>query len=226
MKRLAVLVLLAIPVAGSRLVAADPVVLPLPTGMARTSPSVAAPVLVNGLPEGTDFARSSFRDRMTSTTVSVPSVEAETGSGPRAWSRLVSWRPCGKSCDAVTLHGKPAWCEECSPIVRRPLPPLPAGLSAGHSAPCAAPRGPDGSCCQKLKEWLCFHYSPVRTPLVPTPKYPALYTYFPTQERAGLCGGDNCAGGKCRLGGAAGCVNCPVPGEGILSGYRLANPER
>lgn len=232
MKRLAVLVLLAAFGTGSRMDAADPG-LPLPTGMAApTSPSVPAPILVGGLPvsEGSDGARASFRDRLGVSTASVPmataAVEVEP-TGPRMWSRIVHWRPCGKSCEPATLHGKPAWCEECAPAVRRPLPALPAGLSTNHACagPACAPAKHNGSCCQKLKDWLCFHYTPVRTPLEPTPKYPALYTYFPTQERAGLCVAGGCATGKCR-GGAESCAPCPVPGEAIAPGFRLANPER
>lgn len=238
MKRLAILVLLAALGTGSRMDAGDRG-LPLPTGMtpptapvhqAPTVPSVPVPVLVGGLPasEGTEWTRASFRERLAVNPVSVPVAEVEA-SGPRISSRLINWRPAAISADSAVMHGKPAWCEECAPSVKRPLPPLPAGLStnqftACNGPACATPRH-TGSCCQKLKDWLCFHYTPVRTPLVPTPKYPALHTYFPTQEHAGIGVGD-CATGKCRHGKSSGCATCPVPGETITTGFRLANPER
>jgi len=234
MKRLATLVLLA--VFGSHLDAADPA-LPLPTGMAPTSPSVPAPVLVDGLPTagGAVWTHTSFRDRLgiSPTVVQTSAVEP---TGPRLWSRMVNWLPSGKSCDRGAWCSRPALCENCAPAVRRPLPPLPAGLSTSHGAkascttPACATEKSTGSCCQKLKDWLCFHYTPVRTPLIPTQKDPALYTYFPTQERPGLCATGNCATGNCATGkcrgGVNGCVPCPTPGEAVAPGFRLANPER
>lgn len=222
MKRIAAMILVA--VFGSQVAAAE---LPLPTGMAPTSPSVPAPVLMGGLPavEGGDWSRTSFRDRLGIGGATESPVMSEAAvAGPRLWNRMLSWRPC-RECALLTA---PVWCEPCAPAVRRPLPPLPAGLSTSNCATgaCSSPEKPSGSCCAKLKDWLCFHYSPVRMPCTPTPKLPALYTYFPTQERAGLCATGHCAtGGMARVGKAACCVPCPVPGEAIAPGFRLANPE-
>lgn len=218
MKRLAMLILLA---AVSHSSAAD---LPLPTGMARTEPSVPAPVLMGGVPAS---APVSFREKLgIGTTYEVPTEEAV--AGPRLWCRMPSWRPCR----ACALFQAPTWCENCAPAVKRPLPPLPAGLSTSQCSTgnCAtAPARASGSCCEKLKNWLCFHYTPVRIPLTPTAKEPALYTYFQTQERAGVCASGNCAAGHCakvRVGRGSGCAPCPAPGEAIVPGYRLANPEK
>lgn len=217
MKRLAILALLA---ALGPVSAAD---IPLPTGMASTEPTVPAPVLLGGVPN----SQVSFRDRLGIGTTYEPTVVEESVAGPRLWNRMLSWRPC-RDC---ALFQAPTWCDNCAPAVRRPLPPLPGGLSAGQCATgqCEAP-AKSGSCCEKLKNWMCFRYTPVRLPLIPTPKDPALYTYFPTQERAGVCAGGNCATGghfgKLRAGCATGaaCVPCPAPGEAIVPGYRLANP--
>lgn len=217
MKRLAILVLFA---ALGPVSAAD---LPLPTGMAPTQPSVPAPVLMGGIPAD---GHVSFRDRLGIGAAEAMPAEA-VPAGPRLWNRMLSWRPC-RDC---ALFQAPTWCETCAPVVKRPLPPLPAGISTGSCATgaCATPAKASGSCCEKLKNWACFHYTPVRIPLTPTPKEPALYTYFPTRERAGLSAGGDCATGHCaklRPGCATGpaCVPCPAPGEALVPGYRLANP--
>jgi hypothetical protein len=211
MKRFAILILLA---AVSRSSAVD---LPLPTGYAPTSPSVPAPSLRGGLP----VEHASFRDKL-----GIGAVEmADASCGPRGCGRSLSWRPFQNSA----LFQTPTWCDNCAPVVKRPLPPLPAGLSSGQCATPAPAAKHDGSCCEKLKNWLCFHYTPVKMPLIPTQKTPALYTYFPTVEGPGY--GAGCADGKCgghsRIGSAAkACVSCPAPGEALLPGYRLANPEK
>jgi hypothetical protein len=130
----------------------------------------------------------------------------------------------------------PAWCENCAPVVRKPLPPLPENLSTIQRVSAVMPaQGPacaDGSCtgksakscCERLKEWACFRYSTVRMPLVPTPRDAALYTYSPFGEEPGACGPGGCPApgkhGKCATG--AGCVSCPTVGETVVPGYRLA----
>ena len=222
MKRLALLVLVSC-LFGSPAGAAD---LPLPTGMAPTAPSVPAPVHMGGLPVGEHV---SFREKLGIGTTDVMPME-EAVAGPRIWTRMLSWRPC-REC---ALFRAPTWCENCAPAVKRPLPPLPAGLSTAHCATgkcaVAAPAAKhDGSCCAKVKEWLCFHYTPVRMPLTPLPRDPSLFNYFPTQERAGMCATGNCTTGACakaRIGTASGCSPCPAPGEAIVPGFRLANPEQ
>jgi hypothetical protein len=230
MKRIAALILIA--VFGSHAAASD---LPLPTGMASTSPSVPAPILSGGLPaaEGGAWSRTSFRERLGVGTTS-EAVIVEEVAGPRTRSGgVLSWRPLRDSA----MFTEQVWCEPCAPNVRKPLPPLPGGLSNRNyttTGSCDAAK-PAGSCCQKLKDWLCFHYTPVRTPLIPTQKQPALYTYFPTQEGPGVCAGGNCATGHCatghhgigklRVGSGPGCVNCPAPGDPIVAGFRLAHPE-
>src|SRR5207245_133873 len=98
-----------------------------------------------------------------------------------------------------TFPGKSRWCTNCAPAVPHPLPPLPAGVgvetrdcgqcATGH---CAAG---DRTCWHKVKDWLCFRYTPVHFPCLPTPKEPALYTYFPCEEGPG-CGSTGCAAGK------------------------------
>ena len=241
MKRLAVLLFLAAILEPSAGLTAGDWAPPLPTGMAApTTPQVPAPVLVDGLPVagGSDWSRTSFRDRLGVAPAHVEVADAKP-TGPRVWTRMTSWMPFGKSAESCEPHdplfAKPKWCEQCAPAVRHPLPQLPAGLSTDRTctsgssaAPSCAPAA-SGSCCQKLKEWLCFHQTPVRFPLIPTPRDPALYTYFPTQERAGACAGGGCAtegGATGRKGrGVGGCVPCPTAGEALLPGYRLANPE-
>jgi len=217
MKRLALLAMLALVSRGS---AAD---IPLPTGMAPTHPSVPAPVVKAGVPVAEGV---SFREMLgVGATDSAPTVEA--AAGPRLWNRMLSWRPC-RDC---ALFATPEWCSNCAPAIKRPLPPLPGGLSSAScsTGQCAAPAKASGSCCEKFKNWLCFHYTPVRMPLIPTQREPALYTYFSTTERAGVCAGGQCATGHCakvRVGSGPGCVPCPAPGEALVPGYRLANPEK
>jgi hypothetical protein len=204
MKRIAILFLLA---AAARTSAAD---LPLPTGYAPTSPSVPAPVFKNG-------TKSEPVSQKTG-------VVAAAASGAACGPRVPSLRPFQNS--AVT---QTTWCENCAPAVKRPLPGLPAGITDGKTAAVAPRSGHDGSCCEKLKNWICFHYTPVHTPHIPTPKQPALWSYFPTVEGPGYGGG--CADGRCGkvIGhaiGAKSCVSCPTSGEAIGPGYRLANPEK
>ena len=238
MKRLAILLLLAaFPGSATRLTAAD-FALPLPTGIAPTSPQVPVPVIVDGLPVavGGDWSRTSFRDRLGIAPTHV--VAAEAVAGPRMLTRVASWMPIGKKNDGSeaqdSWHAKPKWCEQCAPAVRHPLPPLPAGMSAnrGYStAACTstscAPAQASGSCCAKLKDWFCCRPSTVRTPCIPTQKEPATYTYFTPQEGLGVgvgnCATGNCATGKFGHGSGKNCVACPVPGEALVPGYRLAN---
>lgn len=263
MKRLAAAFALTILGAGSFLKAGDGA-LPLPTGMAPTSPSVPAPVIVDGLPASTggDWARTSFRDRLGVTTAAPYVVESKP-AGPRFWSRVSNWRPFksspsgfGEPYDPV-MGKKPTWCENCAPAARQPLPPLPDGISTNRVMPASAmvptgarPGCADGSCgqadkrscCQKIKDWICYRQTPIHFPLIPTPRQPSLVSYFPTPAYAvghygpGINGTGNCATGNCATGncgtnarfsrgvGGASCAACPTPGEAILPGYRLANP--
>ncbi|MBX9581922.1 MAG: hypothetical protein K2X87_16580, partial [Gemmataceae bacterium] len=73
---------------------------------------------------------------------------------------------------------------------------------------------------------LCYRQTPVHLPLIPTERYAPLYTYGTCREGTGY--GAGCAGGTgghAGRAGAAGCAPCPTPGETVLPGYRLANPE-
>ena len=224
MKRLAILLLLAaFPGSAARLAAAD-FALPLPTGIAPTSPQVPVPVIVDGLPVpvGADWSRTSFRDRLG--IAPTQAVAAEAVSGPRMLSQVShdSW------------HAKQKWCEQCEWAVRHPLPPLPAGMSTnrGYSTgSCAstacAPAQASGSCCGKIKDWFCYRPSTVRTPCIPTQKDAAIYTYFTPRQGPGVgvgnCATGNCAAGKFGHGSGGNCVPCPTPGEALVPGYRLAN---
>jgi hypothetical protein len=242
MKRLAIVVMLAFAGPGS-LPAGDGA-LPLPTGMAPTAPQVPAPVLVDGLPvaQGSDWSRTSFRQRLgIGAEMPMPTLDPSP-SGPHIWSRMTSWMPFGKKSGDGTIHdpmiAKTQWCENCAPAVRQPLPPLPVNLStsqpsavdscAVNAAPIAAPSAKSGSCCQKLKDWICYRQTPVHFPRIPSPREPALYRYFPCQERPGLCSTGVCGAGSCAVGDPASvqgsCVACPAPGDAIVPGYRLAAP--
>ena len=223
MKRLAILLVLAcFPGSAARLAAAD-FALPLPTGIAPTSPQVPVPVIVDGLPvaEGSDWSRTSFRDRLG--IAPTHAVATEAAAGPRMLTRVSheSWL------------AKPKWCEQCAPAVRHPLPPLPAGLSTDRACATSssvgsacAPAAASGSCCEKLKDWFCYRPSTVRTPCVPTQKDPAIYTYFTPRQGpgvgAGNCAAGGCATGKAGHGAGANCLPCPTPGDAIVPGYRLA----
>ncbi len=223
MKRLAILLFLAaFPGPATRLAAAD-FALPLPTGIAPTSPQVPVPVIVDGLPvaAGGDWSRTSFRDRLGIAPTQV--VAAEAVAGPRMLAQVShdSWL------------AKPKWCEQCAPAVRHPLPPLPAGMSTnrGYStSSCAstgcAPVQASGSCCAKLKDWFCCRPSTVRTPCIPTQKDAAITGYFTPHVGPGVgvgnCATGNCATAKFGHGSGGNCVPCPTPGEALVPGYRLA----
>jgi hypothetical protein len=88
-----------------------------------------------------------------------------------------------------------------------PVPPLPAGVGGadGRCGPggCAptgcAPgraRGHDGSCWEKLKNWLCYHPTKTELPkLCPTPYYTPLQGMFPCTPGGCGAGCGTCAGG-------------------------------
>ncbi len=244
MKRLAILFLLA---AFCPAVGAENGAMPLPTGMAApTSPQVPVPVIVDGLPtvQGSDWSRTSFRDRLGLTTTPVPVLE-EKSSPLRVWDRVTSWKPFKSSgAEHAAIGARPKWCENCAPAVRHPLPPLPEGLStmqqASYTAPVATPCDNGGcapaagskSCCQKIKDWVCYRPTPVHFPCVPTEKQPGLYTYFPTQQGPGVgCATGNCGAGGCATGKGlkqrttGNCVACPTPAAPVMPGYRLAYPD-
>lgn len=147
--------------------------------------------------------------------------------------------------------GKMRWCSDCAPAVKYPLPPLPAGISGDTRVirtPTAGGTCQDGncgrghtagSCWAKFKNWLCFKQTPLHFPCKPTLRYAPLYTYAPCVEGYGCangmgapaCGPAVATGvakqglGLPPRGVAGGCTPCPTPGEPILPGYRLANPE-
>lgn len=211
MKRLAVFTLLAATAGGA---SADPLPLPLPTGYAPTAPRVPAPVVRGGhvLPA-----------ELLATPTPAAVQPAAFRPGPTLAARDVG-------------RGGNAWCTDCAPAVRHPLPPAPAAGACVGGACAPAARGHSGDCWQQFKDWLCFRQTPVHLGCTPTPRMPPLYTYFPnTTERAGCttgnCGPTGCAPGHPRLGGGfvgAGrtCVDCPQPGETVTPGYRLAWPSR
>ncbi len=202
MKRLELLTLTAAVVWGATAArAADP--LPLPTGLAPTSPRVPAPVLKNG---------------------SVVPLGAAPTAGP---VQPVGFRAPGLVPAGDWTRGANVWCTDCAPAVRYPLPPAPVSCATNSCA-----RGHDGSCWEKFKGWLCFRETPIHLGLTPTPRITPQYTLFPCTERAG-CGDGNCGPGGCatghpRLGGGLvggrGCTTCPTPGESVMPGFRFATP--
>ncbi|HEY2909756.1 MAG TPA: hypothetical protein VGI99_05895 [Gemmataceae bacterium] len=238
---------LALAAATSPLLAGEGA-LPLPTGMAPTAPQVPAPMIVNGLPASpsVDWSQSNFRDRL-----GIPTA-APVQAKPGVWSRMTNWRPFKSSGFAEPydpLARKPQFCENCAPAVRQPLPPLPEGISTNRVVPASAvaPRSSgcaDGSCgvaekrscCQKIKDWICYRQTPIHFPLIPTPRQPSIVSYFPYPDRVlgygpGMNGTGSCTTGNCAANGKTGCgvrggscAACPAPGEAILPNYRLANP--
>jgi hypothetical protein len=254
MKRLAVLTLTAaLAWAGGPLRAADAVPLPLPTGLAPTTPQVPVPVLADGVLVPADGSKVSLRERLGlgAGAVHVAGGTCDDGKcGPRAKGKPGVVRCAGTGEGLV--HAKPQWCTDCAPAVRYPLPPLPAGVGGSEdvrqaggtyatggscSAGGCATQNCDRSCWDKLKGWLCFRQTPVRTPCVPTNRQPPLYTYFSCRENAacgtGACATANPVGCVAATTGhglptrsvAGGCVPCPQPGETVMPGYRLASPE-
>lgn len=225
MKRLAVLALSAGLFGPAHpLRAADPLPLPLPTGVAApTAPQVPAPVLVDGLPvpaDGSIIAGTRLRDRL--------------GAGPVRLVECASEK-CGPKLPGLGLGlfgkkagdgyepydpmpgGKMRWCSDCAPAVKHPLPPLPAGISgdarvvntATPGGNCADGNCADGncghahgSCWARFKNWLCFKQTPLHFPCAPTLRYAPLYTYAPCAE------GYGCANG----------VGAPACGPGVAAG--------
>ncbi|QDU21566.1 hypothetical protein [Urbifossiella limnaea] len=203
MKRLTVLALTATVVWGASFArAADP--LPLPTGLAPTTPRVPAPVLKNG------------------SVVPIAATAAPTAGAVQT----VGFRAAGSVPASDWSRGANVWCSDCAPAVRHPLPPAPVACATGTA------RGHDGSCWEKFKSWLCFRETPIHLGLTPTPRAAPQYTYFPCTERAGCaagnCGPGGCAPGHPRLGGGLiggrACTTCPTPGESVMPGFRFANP--
>lgn len=147
------------------------------------------------------------------------------------------------------------FCDDCTPACRHPLPALPAGLGTRDCAGtrCAGGRV-DGDCWDRFKTWACYRQTPVHLGCVPTPRHVPLWAWFPCTETAG-CGAGQCGPNGCVAGGhaggaapasptapaapavagrgkllpgrgvAGGCQPCPTPGEVVMPGYRLANPE-
>ncbi|MBX9624883.1 MAG: hypothetical protein K2X82_13845, partial [Gemmataceae bacterium] len=89
-----------------------------------------------------------------------------------------------------------------------------------------------------FKRWLCFRNTPVHLTHIPTQRPAPQWTYGVCREGPGCAGkaGAGCADGRCGPGFAAGgkpakgaavagCAPCPAPGEVVMPGYRLANPE-
>ncbi|MDB5311461.1 MAG: hypothetical protein JWO38_5663 [Gemmataceae bacterium] len=235
MKRFAVMALLAgFLWSGNSLPAADPVPLPPPTGMAPTVPQVPVPVLSDGLPiPAADGPRTRVLDRFGC------GVGRKAGcDGDRCCSRLFG-RLMGVSLFKTTevgsepydsYPGKPRWCSDCAPAVRKPLPPLPANVWGGtwdhaggagrvsdggacSTGTCAAGSGGHGvgHCWQKFTGWLCYRQTPFHMPATPNPRMPPTYTYFPCHDRAGY-GTGGCGNAGCRAGGAVGPVGLANPG--------------
>jgi hypothetical protein len=209
MKRLTVLTLAAVWVGGASAGrAAD--VLPLPTGLAPTTPRVPAPVARNGVV-------------VAATGTTAPSAGAVQLAG--FWNRPQAGFAATENCRTPQV-----WCTDCAPAVRHPLPPLPAFAACGTTGAACLPADRDGSCWERFKDWFCFRLTPARLPLTPTPRMTPLYTYFPCNEKAG-CATGNCGpggySGHPRLGGfapARGCTTCPQPAEAVMPGYRFAAP--
>jgi len=222
MKRLAGLILTAgFFCVGGQLRATDTIPDPIPPEIAPTTPQVSAPVMLDGLlvpRTGPSVVATGYFPTFGVRPVAALRLRAEAGDAHRAW------------------------CSDCAPAVRRPLPPPPTGggcdsgiCRVGHVEPAPAAcaggecrTGPSGNCWDRLKTWFCFRPTPIHLPLTPTPRIVPAYTYFPCRETAG------CATGTCGAGGhgprlpgrgAAGCTPCPTPGDAVMPGYRLANPE-
>lgn len=255
MKRLAVLALSAGLFGSTHsLRAADSVPLPLPTGVvAPTAPQVPAPVLVDGLPvpaDGSTMAGTKFRDRLGAGPVRLVGCEGEKcGHKLPSLGLGLFGKKAGDGYEPYDPlpGGKMRWCSDCAPAVKHPLPPLPAGISGDArvvSGPATSGSCADGncghghthgSCWAKFKNWLCFKQTPLHFPCAPTLRYAPLYTYAPCVEGYGCANGVGApacgpVAGKHGLGlpgrgVAGGYTPCPAPGEPILPGYRLANPE-
>jgi hypothetical protein len=164
---------------------------------------------------------------------------------------MVGFSGLSKALTGGGARGPQVWCTDCAPVVPQSLPPAPVGAAAfavkgcadGACAPDRTPvlAGHDGSCLSRIKDWMCFRYTPNRLGFVPTPRFTPFYTYFPCAEKAGVgCASGNCGPGGCGTGPAArvfggagavtsvaagrACKTCPQPGEAVMPGYRLATP--
>lgn len=232
MKRLAILSLAAgFFWSGGGLQAGNPLPQPTTTGIAPTVPQIPAPVLTNGelVQPGGGGIGAQIRDWLGCGPVHVPGVEATPVTGPRlfhGFSGLSLFNRAKKS-DVEPydpFRARRRWCEDCAPVVRHPLPPLPngviqvgweegvpagpaasmpagagyrgAGIGSGCSnGSCAGGSGTSGDCWHRIKAWLCFRQTPVHLPCTPTPRITPFYTYFPCGEHGG-CAANGPAGGK------------------------------
>lgn len=213
--------------------------------MAPTVPQVPAPLLSSGtlVPAGPG-APAGYDFRTASGPVCVP--ETQKACSGSKWSRfnpLAVFNRGGKGCEPY---------DDCAPAVRHPLPPLPGGVGGncpGGTCMGGGSRGglgldldADGSCWRRFKGWLCYRPTPIHLGCTPTARHVPVYQWFPCESGAG-CGPAGCAAPRvaaasgptidaARLTGlpargiSGGSSPCPTPGEEILPGYRLANPER
>jgi len=102
-----------------------------------------------------------------------------------------------------------------------PVPvPVGGGCATGNCSNGGGKHGHAESCWSRFKGWLCFHPTPAKFPLVPTPRFTPFYTYFPCHERPGIDPA-SCATGSCATMGTA-----TMPGTSASGTAPSAPPPR
>lgn len=261
MKRLAVLALTAGVGLAGRAAAGDPIYpgLPAPTGLAATAPQVPAPYTAEPAAGAVRF-RDRFGGGRPATAPGEPLPGPFSGisglfhrkpkeyvAGPydpypakKGWCETCAPSarqplpalPAGPDMGAYRVRRASAVeAPPAAPPAPPPAPPAAAGCPTGHCGVVADRHS--GSCWDCFKRWVCYRYTPVKLPHVPTQRDAPQWTYGTCREGPRTAAG--CAGGTCAtgpIGGHAGrvkkadgCAPCPVPGDAVMPGYRLANPE-
>jgi hypothetical protein len=173
----------------------------LPVG--PSTPQVPAPIIQHGLP-----------------------TNQPLGTAPRSFSIASMFKKT--SADVPTVQPPPPTA---------PVPPLPTAMIAPvvvAPAACASPAACSvadrGSCCDRLKRWLCFKPTAIHVPITPTPCYAPNYEFFACKSNGGPAGGCAPTGHglfartpkeKC----APSCDPRTGPVDAGLPGFRFAAPE-